>query len=227
MPKKVKGSGKKEKKEEKGSGSGSKSLKSSLLSTPASTSLAMRRTLSNSITIPPTPRSAVSSMSAKAESSSTTRPKSAKKKPNLNVDTSANFESSSRKDTPGGRSSSSSSIMGSASKKYSLSNTLGTYDSDSIISSAARAKMTSLVGEVTLRNAHGGHVLHLTTEKVLHDHLVSIKTLLLRYHANKMSHDPMVIRSHLSKRAQEAVDEDLHRLVTKLQHFQGPNPNHR
>jgi hypothetical protein len=83
------------------------------------------------------------------------------------------------------------------------------------------------MGEVTLRNAHGGHGLHLTIEKVLHDHLVGIKTLLLRYHAKKMSHDPMVIRSHLNKRAQEAVDEDLQRLATKLQHFQGHNPTHR
>ena len=103
----------------------------------------------------------------------------------------------------------------------------------------------TLLGEVSLKvlQSHPGS--QITCEKVLNEmlvqvqntlvthlfhHLLSIlkvKSLLLRVHAAKMSHDPANVNIHVYKRAKEAIEEELSRIIVKLHNYQGVNPLHR
>ncbi len=54
-----------------------------------------------------------------------------------------------------------------------------------------------------------------------------MKSLLLRVHSAKMSHDPANVNIHVYKRAKEAIEEELSRIIVKLHNYQGVNPLHR
>jgi len=69
--------------------------------------------------------------------------------------------------------------------------------------------------------------LETTTQRILSEQLVRLTALLLRAQATKTSHDSTAVRDHAYHRAQEVVDEELSRIITKLVNLQGPSPMHR
>lgn len=85
----------------------------------------------------------------------------------------------------------------------------------------------TLVGEVSLKVLQNHPGSQITCEKVLNEMLVQVKSLLLRVHSAKMSHDPANVNIHVYKRAKEAIEEELSRIIVKLHNYQGVNPLHR
>jgi len=68
---------------------------------------------------------------------------------------------------------------------------------------------------------------NMSYEGILHDQLVMQKALLIRTQAASYGHDPLVVMSYVGQRAQEAVEEDVARIINELTELHGPHPTHR
>jgi hypothetical protein len=68
---------------------------------------------------------------------------------------------------------------------------------------------------------------NINCEKVLVDTLVSIRALIFRYHASTMSHDMSSVMGHVFQRAEEANEDDLSILISRLKSLQGPSNLHK
>ena len=68
---------------------------------------------------------------------------------------------------------------------------------------------------------------NLSYEGILNDQLVMQKALLIRTQAASYGHDPLVVMSYVGQRAQEAVEEDVGRIINELTELHGPHPTHR
>ena len=69
--------------------------------------------------------------------------------------------------------------------------------------------------------------MNLTIEKVLNEHLIRLKCILLKNNAIKLNHDQNMISHHVAQRSQEAIEEELSRLIIKLVQCKGPSLTHR
>ena len=64
-------------------------------------------------------------------------------------------------------------------------------------------------------------------EKILMDTLISLRSLLFRYHASTMSHDMGSVMEHVMSRATEATETDLVKIVSRLTKSRGKSVMHK
>jgi len=91
----------------------------------------------------------------------------------------------------------------------------------------AATKSQTLGGEIAFRKLEDDRGVNLTIEKVLNEHLIKLKSILLKNNAIKLNHDQNMISHHVDKRSQEAIEEELSRLIIKLVQYKGPSLTHR
>jgi hypothetical protein len=91
----------------------------------------------------------------------------------------------------------------------------------------AATKSQTLGGEIAFRKLEDDRGVNLTIEKVLNEYLIKLKSILLKNNAIKLNHDQNMISHHVDKRSQEAIEEELSRLIIKLVQYKGPSLTHR
>jgi hypothetical protein len=88
-------------------------------------------------------------------------------------------------------------------------------------------KSKNLVGEIASRSMQNENCIQSSCEKILVDHLCSMKSILLKSQIEQTAYDVVNVSNYLNQRSQEAVEEDLSRLIVKLNYYQGPRSTHR
>lgn len=88
-------------------------------------------------------------------------------------------------------------------------------------------KSKNLVGEIASRSVQNDNCIQSSCEKILVDQLCSMKSILLKSQIEQTAYDVVNVSNYLNQRSQEAVEEDLSRLIVKLNYYQGPRSTHR